>query len=621
MMRSFAVSTTLLAVLVLSTPVRAQSQSDMRYPGVTASAAAALAAPDNSEPGAMATGAASTGEPVAGPGGDQDPIQTPIAREPRVVVPEARIGVDESNPLPIALTTAIEMALVRNRDLEVERITTEQTQLQVDVARGVFDPFFRSTMFYENRLAPVASSIGGNPSGVVRSNNLSANAGLSKIFEYGTVIDTTLSQVRSDTDNVFFVINPQYQSDLVLNFRQPLLRNRSINENSRRLRVARAQVDLSDALFRQRVIETVGSVQRAYWDLEFALRSVQVAREAVSLADTQIARLKRLVQEGISAPVEIVQVEAELERRRQNLLTTIELVTLTENVLKSLILSDRANTEWDRPLVPTDSARVVPVTWSIDDAVKTAIENRPELSQLRTREEINAIDLKFYRNQTKPQVDLIASYGTTGLAGAATTTDNPFNSQNVALYGRVNELSLLAGLDPIPPPTGQGVAPVLVGGYGKSLENLFSQDFRTVRVGIEIGWSVTNRIAEANQGIAEAEGRKIVAQRQSLEQRVEREVRNALQVVQSARQKVEAARAAREASEVQLGSEQRRFESGLSTTFFVLTRQNDLSEARAREIATLTEYNKAVSELQRFLGVTLSANAIEIEDVKGVVQP
>ena len=612
MKRTSAVTTTLFAVIVAATAPAALAQSggQARLPGVTESAAA--------EPGAIATGSSS--DPTD-PGGSQDQSQAPIAREPRILIPEARIGVDESNPLPIALATAIEMALVRNRDLEVERITTEQTQLQVDVARGAFDPLFRSTMLYENRLAPVASSIGGNPSGVTRSHAVSASVGLSKLFEYGTVIDGSFQQVRSDTDNIFLVINPQYQSDLVLNFRQPLLRNRTSNESSRRLRVAKAQVDLSDSLFRQKVIDTVGAVERAYWDLEFALKSVQVARDSVGLAETQIARLKRLVQEGISAPVEIVQVEAELERRRQNLLTTIEIVTLTENSLKSLILSDRANNEWDRPLVPTDSARVVPVTWTIDDAVKTALENRPEIAQLRTREEINEMDQTFFRGQTRPQVDFIASYGSTGLAGTPTTTVNPFNSQNLALYGRVNELSLLAGLDPIAAPTSQGVAPVLVGGYGKSLENLFSQDFRTVRVGIEIGWNVTNRIAEANQGIAEAEGRKIVAQRQALEQRVEREVRNALQVVQSARQKVEAAKAAREASEVQLQSEQRRFEAGLSTTYFVLERQNALSEARAREIATLTEFNKAVSELQRFVGVTLSANAIDVSDVKGAARP
>ena len=612
MKRTSAVTTTLFAVIVAATAPAALAQSggQARLPGVTESAAA--------EPGAIATGSSS--DPTD-PGGSQDQSQAPIAREPRILIPEARIGVDESNPLPIALATAIEMALVRNRDLEVERITTEQTQLQVDVARGAFDPLFRSTMLYENRLAPVASSIGGNPSGVTRSHAVSASVGLSKLFEYGTVIDGSFQQVRSDTDNIFLVINPQYQSDLLLNFRQPLLRNRSTNESTRRLRVAKAQVDLSDSLFRQKVIDTVGAVERAYWDLEFALKSVQVARDSVGLAETQIARLKRLVQEGISAPVEIVQVEAELERRRQNLLTTIEIVTLTENSLKSLILSDRANNEWDRPLVPTDSARVVPVTWTIDDAVKTALENRPEIAQLRTREEINEMDQTFFRGQTRPQVDFIASYGSTGLAGTPTTTVNPFNSQNLALYGRVNELSLLAGLDPIAAPTSQGVAPVLVGGYGKSLENLFSQDFRTVRVGIEIGWNVTNRIAEANQGIAEAEGRKIVAQRQALEQRVEREVRNALQVVQSARQKVEAAKAAREASEVQLQSEQRRFEAGLSTTYFVLERQNALSEARAREIATLTEFNKAVSELQRFVGVTLSANAIDVSDVKGAARP
>lgn len=605
-----------VALSAFAGPARAASPAALGEPGASGAVAVAPTAPPEQDGGAIVPG------PVPGQAAGQAAggTQAPVLREPRQVVPEARIGVDEANPLPLSMSEAIEMALRRNRDIEVERINIEQTSLQLDVARGVFDPVFRSTSSYENRLSPVASAIGGNPSGSVKNETYFASAGLSKLFASGATLDGSVQALHADSDNIFFVINPQYQTDIVLNFRQPLLRNRGMNESSRRLKVAKAQVDLTDALFRQRVIETVGAVQRGYWDLEFALKSVAVAREAVRLAESQITRLKRFVQEGISAPVDIVQVEAELERRRQNLLTAIEAVTLAENNLKVLVLSDRGDGEWDRPIVPTDTATVVPVTWNLDDAVKTAIGNRPELAQLRTREEINVLDQAYFRGQTKPQVDFFATYGTTGLAGEARTSVNPFTSQNAELFARVNQLSALAGLPPLTQ-SASGVAPVLIGGFGKSLGNLFSQDFRTVKVGIEIGWNVTNRIAESNLGIAEAEGRKIVAQRQALEQRVEREVRNALQVVQSARQKVEAAKAAREASEVQLQSEQRRYEAGLSTTYFVLTRQNDLSEARARELAALTEYNKASSELQRVVGVTLSANAIDVADVKGAPAP
>src|SRR5262249_28925053 len=110
-------------------------------------------------------------------------------------------------------------------------------------------------------------------------------------------------------------------------------------------------------------------------------------------------------------------------------------------------------------------------------------------------------------------------------------------------------------------------------------------------------------------------------ERQTLEQRVEREVRNALQAVQTARQRVDASTAAREAAEIQLASEQRRYEAGLSTTFLVLTRQNDLSDARGRELQALTDFHKALSDLQRVVGVTLSANAIDVKEVKGATQP
>src|SRR5262249_3659081 len=95
------------------------------------------------------------------------------------------------------------------------------------------------------------------------------------------------------------------------------------------------------------------------------------------------------------------------------------------------------------------------------------------------------------------------------------------------------------------------------------------------------------------------------------------EVRNALQSVQTARQRVDAATSAREAAEIQLASEQRRFEAGLSTTFLVLTRQNDLSDARGRELQALTDFNKAGAALKRVVAITLSANSIDGKPVKG----
>jgi HAE1 family hydrophobic/amphiphilic exporter-1 len=168
-------------------------------------------------------------------------------------------------------------------------------------------------------------------------------------------------------------------------------------------------------------------------------------------------------------------------------------------------------------------------------------------------------------------------------------------------------------LPPVVLPPSGALPDFLVGGYGQSLSNLLRNDFRTARVGVSLGFPLKNRAAEGQLGRAVAEGRKINAQRKTLEQAIEVEVRNALQAVETTRQRVDTARASREAARKQLDSEQRRFQAGLSTTYFVLERQNALSEAQGRELRAMTDYNKALSELQRVMGTTLVMANVELK--------
>src|SRR5262249_4055276 len=155
--------------------------------------------------------------------------------------------------------------------------------------------------------------------------------------------------------------------------------------------------------------------------------------------------------------------------------------------------------------------------------------------------------------------DFFVSYGVVGLAGARRDTVNPITASNAALLGRVNQLSALAQLPPLPS-VGFGSTPeALIGGYGQSLSNLFKNDFRSWRFGLSINLPLRNRTAQANFGRSLAEGKQIEAQRQKTEQLIEVEVRNALQAVETARKRVEAARNSRVNAELQYQSEQRKF--------------------------------------------------------------
>ena len=240
------------------------------------------------------------------------------------------------------------------------------------------------------------------------------------------------------------------------------------------------------------------------------------------------------------------------------------------------------------------------------------MENRPELQQSNVVREINQIDQKYFREQTKPGIDLVGSYGVVGLAGAVNSSAiNPFSS-TAQIRDRVNLLSQLAGVPPLPTPPAQTFPTDLIGGYDQSLQNLFGNRFNNFRVGVQINLPLRNRTAEAQLGRSLVEGQRIATQRQQLEQSIQVEVRNALQVVRSAEARLRAAGAAREALEQQYASEQRKLDAGQSTVFLVLERQTALTTARGNELRAQTDLNKASAELQRATGNALTGNSIEV---------
>jgi HAE1 family hydrophobic/amphiphilic exporter-1 len=468
----------------------------------------------------------------------------------------------------------------------------------------------------ENRTVPVGSILGGGPGGALTNRTSNQDIGAQQVLKSGGVWMAQFSTSRVWTNSQFSALNPQYNNSLSFQFRQPLVRNFSIDDLRRKIKIADKRVGLSDLQFRQKVIETVYRVQRAYWDVVYSNREVEIRKDSVKLARTQLERNRRMVTEGTLAQIELVSVEVELERRNEALLMALEGVTRAENALKLLILPDRSAPGWNQPIVPTDNPDEKQPTYSLDEAMNTALAKRPEVSQTDLISEMNKTEIKFLENQTRPQVDLFSAYASTGLSGKETSTLNPFSSMIGVLFERVNLLSERTGLDPLSAGFDSRLPDSFYGGYGQSLGNMFKNDFRTLRFGITISFPLRNRTAEGLLGRALAEERKIDSQRRMLEQYIEAEVRNAVQSLETTSQRLQAARASKEAAQKQLDSEQRRFLSGLSTTYFILERQNALSEAQGRELRALTDYNKATAEMQRVMGTTLVSANVELTTKK-----
>jgi HAE1 family hydrophobic/amphiphilic exporter-1 len=295
-------------------------------------------------------------------------------------------------------------------------------------------------------------------------------------------------------------------------------------------------------------------------------------------------------------------------------------LTEFENRLKRLMLSNRSAPAWNQPIVPSDlRERGVP-TIALDEALKLALVRRPELRQLDSSMAQNAIDRAFFKDQTKPLVNLTGGTTLAGLAGDPLTSSSepPVGNDDpdAVLLSRLNELSVLAGLTPLPtPPPSTGttaVPPLFVGGYGTSLSNLFARRFPTAVVQVQMDFPLRNRTARANLARAELMETQLERRRQALEQAIESEVRDTLQAVKSSEQRLKAASSARRYATEQYESERRRFESGISTVFLVLERQTTLVTAQASELRARADLNQAIAQLERAVGGTLEWHGIKL---------
>ena len=150
-------------------------------------------------------------------------------------------------------------------------------------ARGAYDPKLTSTTYYERIKNPISSFLSGGVNGATTTSDYTANVRLEgQTRVWGGTYRFDFSSIRQITDNQFVPLSPQYPSAQRSIHTQPLLRGLRFDNNRRQIEIAKKNLSITDAQFRQRAIETITAVQRAYWDLVFALRNLQVQRDAVS---------------------------------------------------------------------------------------------------------------------------------------------------------------------------------------------------------------------------------------------------------------------------------------------------------------------------------------------------
>lgn len=498
----------------------------------------------------------------------------------------------QQSAVRLTLDEAVAQALEKNESILVERSVVDAAEAAVVGAGGAYDPVLGLDAGWSRTTPPVNSAFSGAPAGKLAPTDETAQAGASlrQLLPTGGVVTVRARNGRTETDGAFGLLSPAYDSQLGVELRQPLLRDRAIDPARLRVRVAAAERDRAVSGLRREVLATVADVERAYWNLVATRRGVEVQEETVGLAEEQLDETRIRIEGGAAPETEIAQPRAELERRRGELLAAQEAASRAENALKLLILADADADLWAGHLDPVEEVEVAIEPVDVAAAMTEALASRPELDASAAAVERRRAETAFARNGVLPALDLVASYDRFGLAG----------SRNPAAA-------------PVPGLPGD-VPPELEGNLGDAIDQLANGDFEDARIALVFEVPIGNRAARADARVAADGERQAEIDLERSRKVVRAEVLDAAATLDTAGQRIEAARSAREAAEVQLRAERDRYAVGLSTNFLVLTRQNELANARLAEIQALTDYRAARTEMTRATGSLLKDRGIEMDE-------
>jgi outer membrane protein TolC len=417
------------------------------------------------------------------------------------------------------------------------------------------------------------------------------SADVSQLLPTGGSLTLSVDGDKTDSNRSFQSINPRYGGTLTFNFTQPLLRNFGFKMNRREIVIAQNNLDISEHDFKNSLQDIIYNVEDAYWNLVYSIENLKVREQSLQLAQDLLEKNRRAVEVGTMAPIDVLSAESTVASRRADIIETRASVKSSEDSLKNLINLAADVQDPDLiTLVPSDQPGYEKVNVSLDQALATAMNNRPDLKASQIGIKNNELNLSWAKNQLLPNLSFSARYWSPGITG-----DQIIYLNDNAFTGVIVET--------IPGQPSEAWKDALGFKYAN-----FSLSF-SIDVPLDSLFRQTT-LAQARINLQQA-----MLRLQNQEQQIFLEIRNAVRSVETDYQRVEAYRIARELAQRQLEAEEERLKVGLTTPYFVLQYQRDLRNAQIMELRSIMDYNLSLVRLQRSTGVILQEKNISVPDV------
>jgi outer membrane protein TolC len=467
-----------------------------------------------------------------------------------------------------------------------------------------FDPVVTGTLQMDRNFTQSTSVF--SPVPIANTNTGTGNFSYLQGFHTGTNFSVGFTNTHTTTNNPTIEYTPSISSGLQFRLTQNLLQGFGFVPNTRFIRIAKNNREISDVAFRLQVITTVDQIENLYWDLVYAYENVRVQQEALTFAERTLADNKKQVQFGTLPPIQVVSAQSTVSTDQQALI-----LAQTNLELQELLMKNALSRNLDDPtlagadVIPTSTMQlpeqepVVPT----QDLVSDALGHRAELAESRVDLSTRELNIKAVRNAMLPTLDLYAYYGGSGIGG---------NVNPLVPLCTTGGSSLCFSPATAAPPFRNG-GPV---SYAATLSQLVNGTSPDKGVGVTLTIPIRNRQAQADQVRAELEYRQAQVRLQQLGNQVRIEVRNAQFALQQNRASVQAAQAATDFARQTLDAEQQKLAVGVSNSTAVLQDQSGLTTAESNLVSAKAAYEKARVELDRATGLLLDHSGIVMADAE-----
>ena len=478
----------------------------------------------------------------------------------------AQVAAPAVDTLQLTLEDAVRRAIEHNPDLAIVRLGTEVEAARVGESKGAFAPVF-STMFgRSSNVTPPSNFLLGDRG--VDTNDWFSSTGVRQRLPWGSgTWSVSWDASRTATNNPISSFDPSLQSGVQFAFSQPLLRDRKIDAARHQYIVARRNQESSELRFRESVVQTVAAVKQAYWTLKATMANVTVQQRSLELAEELARQNKVRVDAGQIPPLDLVQAEAEVAQRRENLIRANTAAADAEDRLRRLIIDPVDASFWRTRIDPIEQPTGRGPLPDVDLAVGNALNARYDIARAGHELENARTNVEFLSNQRLPDVRLETSYRGSGLAGTQLVRTGAFPG---IVTGTLNR------------------------NFGDALTQAFSPDYPSWSLGVTVSYPLGHSYEEASLARAEIERRQASQRIASLRLEAAETIRQAARQIQSTAERVDAARAGATLAEQRFGAEQRRYEVGLSTTFLVTQAQRDLLQAQVNLLQTTLDYESSL---------------------------